>query len=74
MIERIHNLYRPVKQRKQDFKEVEKHLSAADIQKQMSRCHHCGVPFCHGAGCPLFNQRERNDGAEIREDVLVIQP
>ena len=56
MIERIHNLYRPVKQRKQDFKEVEKRLSAADIQKQMSRCHHCGVPFCHGAGCPLSNQ------------------
>ena len=56
MIERIHNLYRPVKQRKQDFKEVEKRLSAADIQKQMTRCHHCGVPFCHGAGCPLSNQ------------------
>ena len=56
MIERIHNLYRPVKQRKQDFKEVEKRLSPADIQKQMSRCHHCGVPFCHGAGCPLSNQ------------------
>ena len=21
----------------------------------MTRCHNCGIPFCHGAGCPLGN-------------------
>ena len=28
-----------------------------EIREQMQRCHNCGIPFCHGAGCPLFNQR-----------------
>ncbi len=54
-IARIHDLYRPVEERKRDFAEVEKRLSKPEIQAQMSRCHNCGIPFCHGAGCPLFN-------------------
>ena len=53
---RIHDLYRPVEQRKLDFKEVERVISEAEIRQQMQRCHNCGIPFCHGAGCPLFNQ------------------
>ena len=56
MIERIHDLYRPAEQRKRDFREVEKPLSPEEIREQMTRCHHCGIPFCHGAGCPLSNQ------------------
>ena len=56
MTERIHDLYRPVEQRKQDFQEVERPLSEDDIREQMTRCHNCGIPFCHGAGCPLFNR------------------
>ena len=53
---RIHDLYRPIEQRKLDFKEVERVISEAEIRQQMQRCHNCGIPFCHGAGCPLFNQ------------------
>ena len=53
---RIHDLYRPIEQRKLDFKEVERPFSEAEIRKQMERCHNCGIPFCHGSGCPLFNQ------------------
>ena len=56
MQERIHQLYRPVEERKNDFLEVERVLSESDIREQMKRCHNCGIPFCHGAGCPLFNQ------------------
>ena len=56
MQERIHNLYRPVEERRHDFQEVERNLSEAEIRAQMERCHNCGIPFCHGAGCPLFNQ------------------
>ena len=53
---RIHDLYRPIEQRKLDFKEVERVFSEAEIRSQMERCHNCGIPFCHGSGCPLFNQ------------------
>ena len=53
---RIHDIYRPIEQRKHDFKEVERIFTEAEIRQQMNRCHNCGIPFCHGAGCPLFNQ------------------
>ncbi len=53
---RIHDIYRPIEQRKLDFQEVERIFSEAEIRQQMNRCHNCGIPFCHGAGCPLFNQ------------------
>lgn len=26
------------------------------LRQQAARCMNCGVPFCHGAGCPLCNQ------------------
>lgn len=56
MQERIHQIYRSVEERKHDFQEVERPLTEAEIRSQMERCHNCGIPFCHGAGCPLFNQ------------------
>ena len=56
MTERIHQLYRPVAERKHDYREVERSFSEAEIREQMTRCHDCGIPFCHGAGCPLGNQ------------------
>ena len=55
MIERIHDIYRPADERVRDFNEVEVRLAAEQIREQMLRCHNCGVPFCHGAGCPLGN-------------------
>ncbi len=30
-------------------------LSEDDLMDQASRCMDCGVPFCHGYGCPLGN-------------------
>ncbi len=47
--------YRPLEERLTDYKEVEKWLSDKKLQKQASRCMDCGVPFCHGTGCPLGN-------------------
>jgi glutamate synthase (NADPH/NADH) small chain len=55
MIERIHDIYRPADERVRDFNEVETRLAQEQIREQMLRCHNCGVPFCHGAGCPLGN-------------------
>ncbi|MFW6153990.1 MAG: glutamate synthase subunit beta [Planctomycetota bacterium] len=48
--------YRPVEQRRRDNDEVSVPLSREDLVTQASRCMDCGVPFCHGAGCPLGNR------------------
>lgn len=52
---RIQDIYRPVDERVKDFKEVEREFSESEIREQAERCHGCGIPFCHGAGCPLGN-------------------
>jgi len=54
-MQRIHDIYRPVEDRKQDFKEVEILLSDAELKEQTSRCMNCGQPFCHAYACPLGN-------------------
>jgi NAD(P)H-dependent glutamate synthase small subunit len=47
--------HRSVEVRIQDFKELELPLSPDQIVQQAKRCMDCGIPFCHGAGCPLNN-------------------
>ncbi len=47
--------YRPVEERVHDFKELNLPLTPDQIQQQARRCMDCGIPFCHGAGCPLHN-------------------
>ena len=48
-------VYRDVKKRVKDYDEVELLLSDNEIKEQASRCMDCGIPFCHGSGCPLGN-------------------
>ncbi len=47
---------RPIKQRVGDFQEISLPLAADALNEQASRCMDCGVPFCHGLGCPLANR------------------
>ena len=47
--------HRPVEERILDFKELGLPLSPDAIQQQAARCMDCGIPFCHGAGCPINN-------------------
>lgn len=54
-VKRISDVYRPVDARKKDYLEVERKLTEEEILKQASRCMSCGIPFCHGTGCPLCN-------------------
>ena len=54
-VQRIQDIYRPVEERIRDNKEVERKLSSIEVIEQAGRCHTCGIPFCHGAGCPLGN-------------------
>jgi glutamate synthase (NADPH/NADH) small chain len=47
-------LYKPPKERLQNFKEFTIPLPESDLKKQGARCMDCGIPFCH-SGCPLGN-------------------
>ncbi|MBC8379500.1 MAG: glutamate synthase subunit beta [Planctomycetes bacterium] len=47
--------YRPVENRVKDFQEIEIPLTPEAIKEQAARCIDCGIPFCHGSGCPVFN-------------------
>jgi glutamate synthase (NADPH/NADH) small chain len=47
--------HRQVEQRIQDFNELELPLTPDAIRQQAARCMDCGIPFCHGVGCPLNN-------------------
>ena len=47
--------YRPIDERVRDFNEIEIPLTPDALKKQAARCIDCGIPFCHGTGCPLGN-------------------
>lgn len=47
--------YRAREERIRDFRAVELSFSEDDLKEQAARCMDCGVPFCHGCGCPLSN-------------------
>jgi len=46
---------RTVKERIRDFREFLLPLSERELVEQAERCMDCGVPFCHGGGCPVDN-------------------
>ncbi len=54
-IQRIQNIYRPEATRIEDYNEVERKFNTEELTMQASRCMDCGIPFCHGIGCPLGN-------------------
>ncbi len=47
--------FRSPEERVKDFHELYKDYTDDFIKQQASRCQDCGVPFCHGFGCPLSN-------------------
>ena len=47
--------HRPVEKRIHDFAELDLPLTPQQIHQQTARCMDCGIPFCHGTGCPLKN-------------------
>jgi glutamate synthase (NADPH) small chain len=51
---RAKQAYRPVAERKQDWKQVMQTWPIEPLKTQASRCMDCGIPFCHQA-CPLGN-------------------
>jgi len=47
--------HRLIEQRIHDFGELNLPLTPEQIHRQTARCMDCGIPFCHGTGCPLKN-------------------
>ena len=47
---------RPVAERIKDYSKITLPLSRDALTCQASRCMDCGIPFCHGMGCPLQNR------------------
>jgi glutamate synthase (NADPH/NADH) small chain len=45
----------PAAERLGHFNEIYLEMAEDDLKRQASRCMDCGVPFCHGFGCPLGN-------------------
>ncbi len=52
---RIDPKSRPVAERLKDYEEIYPLLSEQELRLQAARCMDCGIPFCHGAGCPVKN-------------------
>ncbi len=44
---------RKVLDRIKDFREFVIPLSHSELEQQAERCMDCGIPFCHGTGCPV---------------------
>jgi glutamate synthase (NADPH/NADH) small chain len=47
--------HRPVEERIHDFNELDLPLTPGQLVQQAARGMDCGIPFCHGVGCPLKN-------------------
>lgn len=45
---------RSIRERIQDYRELELPFSEVQLNQQSARCMNCGIPFCHN-GCPLGN-------------------
>jgi glutamate synthase (NADPH) small chain len=47
--------YKDVDERIKNYDEFLVLQPEKEIEKQGARCMDCGIPFCHGAGCPVYN-------------------
>jgi glutamate synthase (NADPH/NADH) small chain len=53
---RVDVAHRPVAERLRDYGELDLPHADDQLRQQAARCMDCGVPFCHGAGCPVKNR------------------
>ncbi len=54
--ERVEAGHRPIPERIKDWYEIDQPLVARVLAQQAARCMECGIPFCHGVGCPVKNR------------------
>ena len=68
-MQRTNDIYRPVEERKGDWREVERLLTDEELKDQTARCMNCGQPFCHAYGCPRPPERENGKSVAVVETV-----
>jgi NAD(P)H-dependent glutamate synthase small subunit len=54
--QRLQAPHRPVSERIRDYLEISLPMSEEQMNQQAARCMDCGIPFCHGYGCPVANR------------------
>jgi NAD(P)H-dependent glutamate synthase small subunit len=54
--QRVEVPHRAVEERIGDWNEVDLPMAATVLREQAARCMDCGIPFCHGIGCPVMNR------------------
>ncbi|MGB2823836.1 MAG: glutamate synthase subunit beta [Phycisphaerae bacterium] len=54
--ERVEPAHRGVGERLRDYRELDLPLADDELLRQAARCMDCGVPYCHGTGCPVLNR------------------
>jgi glutamate synthase (NADPH) small chain len=52
---RVGGSYLPVEERLKNYKEFIIPPSEEELCRQGARCMDCGIPYCHGVGCPVYN-------------------
>lgn len=45
----------PVDERVKNWREFTVPVPDAELARQGARCMDCGIPYCHAAGCPVYN-------------------
>ena len=55
-VPRVEVGHRPVAERIRDWHEIDRPLVERTLNQQAGRCMDCGIPYCHGAGCPVKNR------------------
>ncbi len=53
---RVEADHRPVAERIRDWHEIDMPLVERTLTQQAARCMDCGIPYCHGVGCPVKNR------------------
>jgi len=53
---RVEPPHRAIRERIRDWLETDMPLVERTLNEQAARCMDCGIPFCHGAGCPVKNR------------------
>ncbi|MGA2976195.1 MAG: glutamate synthase subunit beta [Spirochaetia bacterium] len=54
-IPRTSSINLPVDERVKNWREFMVPVPDAELARQGARCMDCGIPYCHAAGCPVYN-------------------
>lgn len=66
--ERVNYTYLPIEERIKNYREFIVLPNENTVKAQAARCMDCGIPYCHGVGCPVYNLIPEWNDAVYRGD------